>query len=401
MKSYKNTLISLSSTGKVRLVELSGYWEDKLKCAVIERVTSQLGGKKTTQPLIEIYKGKAKRTLEEQLTLQYNSEKKKYLDKGYKDVADLEISELTEENCKKALGDNKTNQDGILKPMLAKKYQDVSPKLLENEWFASRKINGVRCFLFYKDNEIKTVARGATNYDVATTHLRSNQKLIDFFKQYPNMILDGELYKFGWTLNKISGLCRKQDWDPEMGELEFYMYDIVDLEKPFPARLNVMKQISELLGLSFEPERSWGQDDLRIQMLPQEKVKGAENIKKMHDQFVKEGWEGLVIRDLTTPYKPGARGQFMLKYKQYQDAEYLTVGLEEGLRREDFTFIMETEDGVRFNAKPIGSREVKEYYRAHLNDIIGKMATLKYFEMSGAGTGVPQQPIWMNVRELE
>lgn len=401
MKSYKNTLISLSSTGKVRLVELSGYWEDKLKCAVIERVTSQFGGKKTTQPLIEIYKGKAKRTLEEQLTLQYNSEKKKYLDKGYKDVADLEISELTEENCKKALGDNKTNQDGILKPMLAKKYQDVSPKLLENEWFASRKINGVRCFLFYKDNEIKTVARGATNYDVATIHLRSNQKLIDFFKQYPDMILDGELYKFGWTLNKISGLCRKQDWDPEMGELEFYMYDVVDLEKPFPARLNVMKQISELLGLSFEPERSWGPDDLKIQMLPQEKVKGAENIKKMHDQFVKEGWEGLVIRDLTTPYKPGARGQFMLKYKQYQDAEYLTVGLEEGLRREDFTFIMETEDGVRFNAKPIGSREVKEYYRAHLNDIIGKMATLKYFEMSGAGTGVPQQPIWMNVRELE
>ena len=142
MKSYKNTLISLSSTGKVRLIEMRGYWEDKLKCAVIERITSQLGGKKTTQPLIEIYKGKAKRTLEEQLTLQYNSEKKKYLDKGYKDVADLEISELTEENCKKALGDNKTNQDGILKPMLAKKYQDVSPKLLENEWFASRKING-------------------------------------------------------------------------------------------------------------------------------------------------------------------------------------------------------------------------------------------------------------------
>ena len=142
MKSYKNTLISLSSTGKVRLIEMRGYWEDKLKCAVIERITSQLGGKKTTQPFIQIYKGKAKRTLEEQLTLQYNSEKKKYLDKGYKDVLDLGLTDLTEENCKEALGDNKTNQDGILKPMLAKKYQDVSPKLLENEWFASRKING-------------------------------------------------------------------------------------------------------------------------------------------------------------------------------------------------------------------------------------------------------------------
>ena len=142
MKSYKNTLISLSSTRKVRVVEMSGHWEDQLKCCVIERITFQLGGKKVTQPVIEIYKGKAKRTLEEQLTLQYNSEKKKYLDKGYKDVVDLGLSNLTEETCKEALGDNKTNQDGILKPMLAKKYQDVGPKLLENEWFASRKING-------------------------------------------------------------------------------------------------------------------------------------------------------------------------------------------------------------------------------------------------------------------
>lgn len=401
MKSYKNTLISLSSTGKVRVVEMSGHWEEKLKCAVIERITSQLNGKKVTQPLIEIYSGKAKRSLEEQLVLQYNSEKKKYLDKGYKDIADLGLDVLTEETCKKALGNNKTNQDGVLKPMLAKKYQDVNPKLLENEWYASRKINGVRAFLFYKDGIIKTVARGATNYDMATTHLRTNPKLIDFFKKYPDIILDGELYKFGWTLNKISGLCRKQEWDPEMEKLEFYMYDIVDLEKPFPARLNVINKIAELLGLDFNPSKSWEKDDLQIQILPQDRIKGMENIQKLHDEFVNEGWEGLVLRDLVTPYKPGARGQFMIKVKRYIDAEYLTVGLEEGLRREDFTFIMETPEGVRFNAKPIGSRELKEYYRAHLDDIIGKMATLKYFEMSGAGTGIPQQPIWLNVRELE
>lgn len=71
------------------------------------------------------------------------------------------------------------------------------------------------------------------------------------------------------------------------------------------------------------------------------------------------------------------------------------------MRREDFTFIMETPSGMRFNAKPIGSRELKEYYRAHLNEIIGKMATLKYFEMSGAGTDIPQQPIWIGIRECE
>jgi len=40
-----------------------------------------------------------------------------------------------------------------------------------------------------------------------------------------------------------------------MEQLEFYLYDVVDLAKPFPARLNVINKISELLGLGFEPER--------------------------------------------------------------------------------------------------------------------------------------------------
>lgn len=37
------------------------------------RKTSQYGGKITDQPLIEINKGKAKRTVTEQATLEYNS----------------------------------------------------------------------------------------------------------------------------------------------------------------------------------------------------------------------------------------------------------------------------------------------------------------------------------------
>lgn len=83
----------------------------------------------------------------------------------------------------------------------------------------------------------------------------------------------------------------------------------------------------------------------------------------------------------------------MLKYKAYQDAEYEIVGLTEGLRREDFTFLMKTPSGELFNAKPIGSREIKEEYRNNLENMIGKMATVKYFEMSGAGSDIPQQPI--------
>lgn len=401
MDKFNDTLITLDTTGKVRVVYLESEWNNDLQAYCIIRRSGCLGGKLVTAPTIVIDRGKAKRSIHEQNALQYNSELKKYLDKGYKNIKDLGITDLTIENAKEALGDVKTGQDGILKPMLAKKYQDVSIKLLENEWYCSRKINGVRCLIYYKDGEVKTSSRGATNYDVAIKHIITHPELVKLLKDHPHIILDGEVYKFGWTLNNISGLCRKQDYDPEMEELEFYMYDIVDTEKPFPARLNIINQIKEKLNLNFDPNKIWNQGDLKIQIVPQDKIHGADAIKQKHDEFVSEGWEGLVIRDLITPYKPGCRGAFMLKYKCYQDAEYLTVGLEEGMRREDFTFVMETPSGLRFNAKPIGSREQKEYYRANLDKIIGRMATLKYFEMSGAGTDIPQQPIWIGLRECE
>ena len=65
-------------------------------------------------------------------------------------------------------------------------------------------------------------------------------------------------------------------------------------------------------------------------------------------------------------------------------------------------FVMETEQGQQFNAKPLGDRSQKQWYREHLNELIGQMATLKYFEMSGKeGSEIPQQPVLMCIRSYE
>jgi hypothetical protein len=102
---------------------------------------------------------------------------------------------------------------------------------------------------------LKTRSRGATNYDVAIQHILSHPKLIDYFKKHQNLILDGEIFKFGYTLNKISGLCRKQEVDSDMQNLEFYLYDIVDTTKNFCDRLSCIKELKKELNLSFEPEK--------------------------------------------------------------------------------------------------------------------------------------------------
>ena len=84
----KEILISRDSKSKLRVVEISCDWDSTTETYKLKRYTGQFNGKMIEQPVIEIVKGKAKRTISEQATLEFNSHVKKYLDKGYKKISD-------------------------------------------------------------------------------------------------------------------------------------------------------------------------------------------------------------------------------------------------------------------------------------------------------------------------
>lgn len=394
----ENTLISRDSKGKIRVVEISYQWEDDYNGFVIRRHTYQYGGKITDQPEIVITKGKAKRTVTEQARLEYNSHIKKYQDKGYK-LLEKDINTYSLEDLNKILPEFTTDANGFQKHMLAKQADKVSSSTFEKEWYASRKIDGTRCSFYYKDGVIKTASRGGGNYDPACQHFINNEKLISFFKNHPDYILDGELYKHGKSLQQISGAARLEKNAYDCDWLEYYIYDVMIPNMPFKDRLEILEEIKEELDLEFNPERIWKEGELQMQMVPQVKVSGWLNIKNLHDKYVSEGWEGVVIRDPSKNYKFGGRGNEMIKVKMYQDSEFLVTGISEGLRDEDLCFTCVTEDGKEFKAKPMGSRELKQAYRNNLDQIIGKMATVKFFYYSDDGT--PLQPVLKCIRDYE
>ena len=180
--------------------------------------------------------------------------------------------------------------------------------------------------------------------------------------------------------------------------LQFYWYDIVDLNSPVTERINKIKELAEPLSLTFEPEREFQYGELRIQLVPHVEVSGWDNIMALHNEYVSEGWEGLVIRLESSLYGPNKRTNDWIKIKSYQDSEFKIVGLSEGLRDEDMCFVLVTEHGIEFKAKPMGSRELKQYYRENLNSIIGKYATIKYFYLSDEGC--PLQPVMKTIRDF-
>lgn len=389
--SMKDTLISRDSKGKIRQINISCEWNEKFQIYVISRSSGLYKGEFIAQPDIEIAKGKVKRTITEQATLEYNSKIKGYLDKGYRKISDFGYNNIDDFDPEDVLPKIKVDQNGVKKPMLCKVYDANDKKTNDvTYWFISRKHDGVRGFVFLKDGKVKTSSRGGQDYDLATTYIAQDPFLLKVLNENPGIILDGEIYRHGWNLSTISGLCRLETLEERHKELCFHCYDIVDETKTFKERFAILQKLYK--------ERNANYPDSKLVIVEHSIVKNNKEIMEKHNQFVAEGYEGAVIRDPDMLYKCGGRDRRMQKIKIFQDAEYQIIGLVEGLRDEDMCFLMQTPEGYQFKAKPVGTREDKQWYREHIKELIGKMGTVKYFGLTNTDKPVPNLPVFKSVR---
>lgn len=391
-------MLGKASTGKFRfaIVESDEEWHEPEHGYIIQRSYGQVKGKTTLSPTIVVDKTKQKRTWKQQLELQYNSEVKKYLDKGYVKV-DKHPNEYTEEELNEIFGEVKTNQYGVIKPQLAKQADKVTnTKIFDKEWLISRKLDGVKSLFYYKDGEVLTASRGGEDYNGSTEHIRTYPPLVKFFEENPTIILDGELFVRGKSLQQISGAARLEKGTKDTSWLQYWIYDCYDTSNPEMAAIDRWHFLVETLN------HKNGifvycclQDDTikdPIRILNHQFVKGWNNMKLLHDAWVSEEFEGAVITDPSKPYKPGSRCNNLIKIKEYKSEDFKVIGYKLGLRgSEDMTFTCELEDGRTFEAMPVGDRATKEEYVENFEEKYkGHKAECTYFSYSD--DGIPTQP---------
>lgn len=382
-------LITRNARDKVQVVlaELS----QEGNTFIINRTTGQYQGTMTEQPELTIERGKAKRSVLEQAELQYNSIVSKYQDKGYKRLDSLtnkKFNELSAEEMNALVPTIKSDSNGNLKPMLAKSSNDCQTSILQKKMFCSRKLDGVRMMVKWDEKLGKpiTISRGGKNYDVAATLII--EQLTNYLSRHKDLILDGELYAHGHYLQEISGIARLETWEDRCEILEYWIYDIADDKRTFNNRYD------DLIDLSLDIENNPNYS--KIKVVEHVLTESWEQIQRLHDKWVSEGFEGLVARKPDKVYGFGKRGSDMIKVKMYQDDEFEIIDYQDGLRPEDFTFVCQTKEGKQFAAKPIGDRELKAQYLENIDNIIGKKGIVKYFEISK--DGIPLQPVFQAVR---
>jgi len=284
----------------------------------------------------------------------------------------------------------------MIKPMLAYKV-DKKPVDWSENVFIQPKLDGVRCVIYVDDKEnIRCFSRTGKEFH-NLEHIKLS--LNEFFFDYANVdvVLDGELYNHDLRDNfeKIISLVRKQkptDSDKlEAKELvQFHCYDYIEtvMNKPYGYRMNQLAD-SDMYNYC-------------IKYVPTNLILRMDDARVYHSRNLANGYEGSILR-LDKPYEQ-KRSYNLQKFKDFQDAEAIIVGYEEGKGKRENTlgkFLMQDDDGNQFGCPPGKgyNYQALQSILYNIHDYIGQRATFTYFERTQYGSY--RHPMFKTIRNYE
>ncbi|ALX27385.1 hypothetical protein GMAR_ORF10 [Golden Marseillevirus] len=290
----------------------------------------------------------------------------------------------------------------IFLPMLAEKYQQImAPKSrarakkfeYSEASCAQPKLDGVRCVARIVEGKVELLSRKGKQI-LHLNHIR--EEILELLKDKENIVLDGELYFHESDLpqNKkfelISGAARSTRTSPHPDELliQYWIFDIVDCEKKWFDR-------DYELCLLFQDREMEYLVHVETQLILNE-----HKMLELHKGWVAEGFEGTILRDESLSYTPGKRSRLLLKYKDFEDDEFVIVGVQKsegGTEDGAAIFVLETSNKTEFTCRPMGTiKERREIYKKR-KEYIGKLLTVKHQGLSE--DGVPRFPVGKSIRD--
>lgn len=163
-----------------------------------------------------------------------------------------------------------------------------------------------------------------------------------------------------------------------------------------------------------------------VVLVQQKLVWNLPELEEFEKQCLKQGYEGVIIKDLNSPYKYGRstlREGYMLKIKRYKDAEAKILSVEEllsntneatrdelgkvkrsnhksGMVPQDILGALVVQDlktGVQFNIGTGFDEELRGTLWENRAQIIGKIVKYKYFDYGSVDK--PRHPVFLGFRD--
>jgi DNA ligase-1 len=276
--------------------------------------------------------------------------------------------------------DNET----YFEPMLAHDWHKEKAKV-KYPIYSQPKLDGIRCIV-RKDGMWSRNGKKI----ISAPHIYEAMRSL--FEINADLIFDGELYadKFANDFNAICSLVKKTKPTPEdlilsAAQIEYHIYDLPSHKGIFNERFRSLISI-DLPGCCVKVVTSI--------------VDNENKLKTLYENYVNEGYEGQMLR-LNGLYE-NKRSKSLLKHKSFIDEEYTILGVEEGIGNKTGmvgSFIFESKSGKRFNCSPKFNWERCTEMWEQRETLIGKQATVKYFNLTPQG--VPRFPYCIAIRDYE
>ena len=273
------------------------------------------------------------------------------------------------------------------KVMLAHPY---GKKEFNTDSFIQPKLDGVRCYIT-KDGAFSRNHKEFKTVD----HIKDAFKPL--FKTNPDLVVDGELYnhQFKDNFNKIISLVRKQkpnaqEIDEATRYIQFHWYDYYSEMHNYPFKIR-----NEIIKIQIDELRS-----RHIVEVSTQQVSLIEEAKLLHEDFLKQGYEGSIVR-LNKPYEQ-KRSYNLQKFKDFQDSEAKITGWVEGQGKRTGTigkFLAIDSNGITFGMPIMDDYKIMEKMYDIADWYIGKTATFTYFQKTPSGSY--RHPLFKCIRNYE
>ncbi len=269
---------------------------------------------------------------------------------------------------------------------LASKF-DPKKHILNSDWVIERKLDGVRCNVINRDGIIKCYSRQGKE-------ITTLAKLVnELYGHLPNnTVLDGEICLVDSNgLESFQGIMKEiKRKDHTIENPLLLCFDVLTLEEfenkkgntKYTDRMEILKEWYNLQNWNTQNKVAKHLSIVNYERYsPKVLEEWNERVKEYH-------WEGLMFRK-DVEYE-GKRTQNLLKFKQWSDAEYKVLAVEEGDAQELINGKMVKIKCVgnlviehKGNKVGVGtglSLEQRKRWYEHPEEIVGSIVTIKYFE---------------------
>lgn len=268
--------------------------------------------------------------------------------------------------------------------MLAIPFQEsILEKWDTNYFYVQPKINGIRAI--HKKENLVTLQGNNIN---SVPHIKEILNKYGLQKEY----IDGELYRKGFSLQTIRSIVVRKNIHKHFKKIDYYIFDVIDLEKTFEERYKKIKIWTKLFSHSSN-----------VKIVPTYKVFNKDEIWVYLKKFKDQGYEGIIVRNPKGLYKIGKRSNDLLKFKPTKTDKYLIVGVTEekdiygNPKNRLGAFILADKKDNRFKVGtgPFFTEETRINLWQKKDELIGRYAIVKYVEITDRG--IPFQSILIQI----